>query len=75
MGWAIFIVFLVWCLLSMWGYHREKKAFNKGICPMCGTPIELWDKGHMDPNIWKCPYCSYTTITSWYVPAEDPNLL
>jgi len=51
-------------------YFSTKKAFNKGICPVCGEPLSLIDRASKNIESsrargYECQKCSYTVWVTY----------
>ena len=55
----------------IWGYLKEKKDFNDGKCPRCGTNLKYFDTDSQGGQGWTCDKCGYTTWVSWFNPLND----
>ena len=53
-------------LIFYFGYYSEKKRFNNGICPKCGTPLRHFDNDSQGGQGWRCDKCDYVTWISWF---------
>jgi hypothetical protein len=51
---AIFII-----IMSFYDIHCEKKDFNKGICPRCGSKLYLFDIDSQGGRGYCCRKCPY----------------
>lgn len=47
------------------GIRLEKKAFNGGVCPLCGRNLRLFDFDSQGGRGYKCEYCGYHTWVSY----------
>lgn len=65
--WIILII-AVYIGLMFFGYYLEKRGFNNGICPKCGTPLRHFDNDSQGGQGWTCDRCDYTTWVSWFNP-------
>ncbi len=58
-----------------WAKNSEKKRFNNGICPKCGTNLKL-SVNMIDSQGgrgWTCPKCYYNVWVSYNVDYEYLN--
>lgn len=63
----LLILFLAFSICGcVWCYHREKKDFNNGICPHCGTKLKHFDNDSHGGEGWCCDECGYFTWISWF---------
>ena len=65
--WIILII-AVYIGLMFFGCYLDKRGFNNGICPKCGTPLRHFDNDSQGGQGWKCDHCDYTTWVSWFNP-------
>lgn len=47
------------------GICLERKDFNNGICPLCGTNLRYFDSDSQGGRGYCCDNCSYRTWVSW----------
>ena len=66
------IMIIVFCVLFVgivfgiiWTNIKERKDFNGGICPKCGTLLRHFDNDSHGAQGWTCDECDYTTWISW----------
>lgn len=45
--------------MFLWAYFEEKKAFNKGVCPCCGTKLKFIADNPQVGKLYQCPKCKY----------------
>ena len=62
-GIILILLIITGCI---YGYSREKKDFNNGICPICGTPLRHFDDDSQGGQGWRCDKCGYTAWISWF---------
>jgi hypothetical protein len=65
MGISILFVLTIIVLALIIGYFLEKKAFNDGICPHCGKPLEYYDTDSQGGRGYICNHCDYGCWVSW----------
>ena len=49
---AIILLFVIGIPLA---YRSEKKAFNNGKCPHCGSDLKWEDSDSQGGRLWMCP--------------------
>lgn len=50
-------------------YYRQKKAYNNGICPKCGGPLEYFDSDSGGNPGYCCKKChDYYIWLGWFTP-------
>jgi len=55
---VIFGVFvLLFCVLTLVGYHTSVRRWNHGKCPKCGTPWKYWGTNTYGDRLCYCPNC------------------
>lgn len=63
------IVIVVWLILAVGipliGISLEKKAFNNGFCPECGSRLEYFDTDSQGGRGYCCRKCNYHTWVSY----------
>ena len=64
--WTISFI-AVGILLIIGTREHEKKSYNKGICPHCGSPLKLFDLDSQGGRGYKCISCHYVTWCSYNV--------
>ena len=52
-------------ILPIIGIHFERKWFNGGICPECGTRLEYFGSDSQGGRGYLCEKCGYHTWVSW----------
>lgn len=62
-GIILLLFMIVGCIYA---YVSEKRHFNNGICPICGTPLKHFDEDSQGGQGWCCKRCNYTTWISWF---------
>ena len=62
-GIILILLIIAGCI---YGYSREKKDFNNGICPTCGTQLRHFDNDSQGGQGWCCDKCGYTAWISWF---------
>lgn len=63
------IVLSIICILAvLTGFIRglilEKRNYNNGVCPHCGTKLTNFDMGSSGARGYTCKKCNYTTWVS-----------
>ena len=62
----IIIVAITFVLvLSVFSIHLEKKGFNEGFCPRCGTFLRQFDTDSQGGRGYICDKCLYATWVSY----------
>ena len=56
----IIAVIFVLCLTAI-GIQLEKKGFNNGVCPRCGTFLRHFDNDSQGGRGYICDKCLYVT--------------
>ena len=66
--WTIFFL-VVGILVFVWAREHEKKGYNKGYCPICGSPLRLFDMDSQGGRGYTCTSsdCHYVTWCSFNV--------
>ena len=58
-------------IIIHFGRHSEKKKWNNGICPKCGSQLDLnpWMIDSQGGRGWTCPdyNCNYTAWVSYNI--------
>ena len=62
---GIVIICFIICGI-IWANIKEKKDFNNGICPKCGTPLRHFDDDSQGGQLWCCDKCGYFTAITWF---------
>ena len=66
---ALILLFFItlFFIISYHAVHREKKAWNNGICPICGNKLDICFGCDYAQNGdgWVCDNCGYTTCVSY----------
>lgn len=64
---SIYLFFVVlFFIITYYAIHREKKAWNNGICPNCGHELRLFGRDSQGGDGWTCDKCDYTTWVSYH---------
>ena len=63
---AVISLISIFVALCYFGYYKEKKDFNNGVCPNCGKPLRHFDTDSQGGQGWCCDDCGYTTWISWF---------
>lgn len=63
---VIFFGVLVIALTYGIDFYAEKKAYNKGVCPICGKPIVCVDYNTYNHRHYRCIRCTYQTWVQHY---------
>jgi hypothetical protein len=58
---ALSIGGIIWC------YREEKREYNDGICPKCGTPLENFDVDSQGGRGYVCTKCHYVCWVSYNI--------
>ena len=63
----LYVIFaiLVLLLIVQIGIFIEKKGFNNGWCPNCGTRLRFFDTDSQGGRGYCCDNCSYHTWVSY----------
>lgn len=63
------IAFFTLIAIIFWqiGRYLERKNFNKGVCPNCGTKLRYFDADSQGGRGYTCDKCNYTTWCSYSV--------
>ena len=61
------IMVIVFISMGIFTRMREKKDFNGGICPRCGSRLKNFDMASDGSRGYDCPKCGYTTWCSYDV--------
>lgn len=68
----IFLGMLVLGLFALFGYLIEKRLYNKGICPNCGTPLRYFDTDSQGGRGYICDSCKYCIWVSYpFIEVKD----
>lgn len=59
----LLLLILTGCLI---GIYVEKRDYNNGICPKCGTKLTHFDNDSQGGRGYTCRKCGYTTWVSWF---------
>ena len=62
-GIILILLIIAGCI---YGYSCEKRHFNGGFCPNCGTMLRHFDDDSQGGQGWRCDTCGYTTWISWF---------
>lgn len=61
----LFFIILFFGIMC-YAMYREKKAWNNGICPICGNKLRQFDVDSHGDDGWICDNCDYTTWVSYH---------
>ena len=58
-------ILLAYAALLIIAIHSERKWFNNGICPKCGTRLKYFDTDSQGGRGYTCEKSNYCTWVSW----------
>lgn len=56
------LIIILGCIITR---AKERKNFNHGRCPHCGSELIVIDMDSQGGKLWKCKNCGHTMWTSW----------
>lgn len=71
---CLFILFCLICLFMLfcfYGYIKEKKEWNNGICPHCGSKWICFDVDSRGGRMYKCETRKHYVDISYPVDNKD----
>lgn len=59
------IVIIAFISTGIFARRKEKKDFNGGVCPRCGSRLKNFDMASDGSRGYDCPKCDYTVWVSY----------
>lgn len=61
----VIVILILLLILSPIGEMLERRDFNNGRCPHCGTSLRCFDTDSQGGRGYTCDKCNYTTWVSY----------
>ena len=61
------VIMVVLICLVIYVRYDEKKHYNNGFCPNCGTRLRCFDVDSQGGRMYKCDACEYYTSVTYNI--------
>ena len=64
---------LCFVLAAFHEYMAQKRSYNNGVCPECGTRLEYLSRDRHGAKCYRCPKCHYKAWVHLFEPKDNPG--